>query len=55
MSAIGKAAAIAIARMSGAPYFVHDMPRIAETRIMKRGEKILEEVKKAQRAFWSID
>jgi acetoin utilization deacetylase AcuC-like enzyme len=55
VSAIGKAAAIAIARMTGAPYFVHDMPRIAETRIMKRGEKILEEVKKAQGAFWSID
>jgi len=55
VNAIGKAVAIAIARMSGTPYAVHDTPRIAETKIMKRGEKVLEEVKRVQGAFWSMD
>jgi acetoin utilization deacetylase AcuC-like enzyme len=55
VSAIGKAAATAIAEMSGTPYAVYDTSRVAGTRTLKRGEKVLKETKKAQRAFWSLD
>ncbi|MEM2972003.1 MAG: histone deacetylase [Candidatus Bathyarchaeia archaeon] len=52
---VGKIAAIAIAKMSGAPYVISDKVPVANRRARRQGEKVIEEVKKVQRNFWYVD
>lgn len=52
---VGKIAALAIARMSGTKYAVNDVPSATNNRVRKQGEKVIREVKEAQRSFWKLD
>jgi len=51
---IRKIAAAAIAKMSETPYNVSDKVPIANERVRKQGEKVIEEVKEFQKAFWNM-
>jgi acetoin utilization deacetylase AcuC-like enzyme len=52
---VGRLAAAAIARMSEATYSIDDRAPAISGQVRKQGEKVLEEVKRVQRAFWKID
>ena len=52
---VGKIAAAAIAKMSGAFYIADDKVPAASKRNRRQGEKIIKDVKEVQRAFWNID
>ena len=51
---IGKMAAVAIAKMSGTAYTVNDEVPATNRRSRRQGEKVIDEVKKAQSAFWKL-
>jgi acetoin utilization deacetylase AcuC-like enzyme len=51
---VGKIAATAIAKMCGASYVVDDRAPVSSERVRRRAERVIEEVKKVQRAFWNI-
>jgi acetoin utilization deacetylase AcuC-like enzyme len=51
---IGKLAAVAIAKMSKTRMVVNDRVRPAKKSIETRGERVIKEVKKVQRAFWDM-
>jgi len=55
LNVVGTMAAAAIARMSEAQYIASEKTKTAKPSVAKQGEKVLKEVKKVQRAFWSID
>jgi len=52
---VGKIAAAAIAKMSKTPYALNDKVSMPKERVKRQGEKIIEEVKKVQKAFWNIN
>jgi acetoin utilization deacetylase AcuC-like enzyme len=52
---IGQLTAAAISRMSGTPWTIEDRVSRIKKSIEAHGEKVIEEVKKVQRAFWKID
>lgn len=52
---IGKLAATAIAEMSGSNHIIKDRKPITSKNLELQGEKVLKEVKRVQRASWSID
>jgi len=52
---VGKIAAAAIAKMSGALYIVDDKVPAASKCSRRQGEKFIEDVKEVQKAFWNID
>lgn len=52
---VGKIAAGAIARMSGARYQVNDRVLASKRSVRDKGERAIDEVKKIQRKFWSLD
>jgi acetoin utilization deacetylase AcuC-like enzyme len=52
---VGKIAAAAIAEMAGAVYMVNDETRAISKRNRRLGEKVIRDVKEAQRVFWNID
>jgi len=52
---IGKIATAAIAKMSGTFYRINDRAPAIREHIRKQGEKVIEAVEKAQKAFWNID
>jgi acetoin utilization deacetylase AcuC-like enzyme len=52
---VGKMATAAISVMSGSSYALKDSASTPKERILKQGERILKEVKKAQKASWNID
>jgi acetoin utilization deacetylase AcuC-like enzyme len=52
---VGKIGAAAIAKMSRTPYFLNDKVPPSKNHVTKQGGKIIEEVKRVQRAFWNID
>nr|AHM02015.1 acetoin utilization protein [uncultured miscellaneous Crenarchaeota group] len=51
---LGKLAAAVIARMAGIPYLIRDKRSGAVSAVRKKGEKMIEEVKKIQSSFWNI-
>jgi acetoin utilization deacetylase AcuC-like enzyme len=51
---IGKIAALAIARMSGARYNVNDDTLTSSKGVRLQGEKVIKKVKKVLRPFWDI-
>jgi acetoin utilization deacetylase AcuC-like enzyme len=52
---VGKIAAAVIAEMSGAFYIVDDEAPATRKCNRRQGEKIIQDVKEVQRAFWNID
>jgi acetoin utilization deacetylase AcuC-like enzyme len=52
---IGKIAAGAIAKMSGTNYEIDDRRPATNQKARRRGENIIESVKKVQKAFWDIE
>jgi acetoin utilization deacetylase AcuC-like enzyme len=52
---VGKIAAGTIAKTSGAFYVVDDEVQAISKRSRRQGEKIIEDVKEVQKAFWNID
>jgi len=54
LSYVGKLAATAVAEMSGTSYVVRDKAPPSRRSIELRGARVIDEVKKIQRAFWSI-
>lgn len=52
---VGRLVATAILEMSGSRHTVSDNIPEPEKRVRIQGEKIMEEVKKSQRAFWEIE
>lgn len=52
---VGKIATAAIAKMSGTFYGVADKAPAIRERVREQGEKVIEETKKVQKAFWNID
>jgi len=52
---VGKIAAACIAKMSETPYIVEDKDLATNERVRRQGEKVIENVKEAQRAFWNVD
>jgi len=52
---VGKIATAAVAKMSGIPYTVNDNVPAPSKHVRIQGEKLIEKVKKAQRAFWNLD
>ncbi len=52
---IGRIAAAAIAKMSRATYTLNDKVPATTIRVKAQGEKVIKEVKKAQRAFWNLN
>lgn len=55
LNTIGQLAAMAISTMSETPYIVTDRIPIIKKNVELEGEKVLEEVKRVQRAFWKLD
>jgi acetoin utilization deacetylase AcuC-like enzyme len=55
VNSIGRAAATAIATLSGATYAFGDEARTTKENALNQGERILREVKRVQSAFWRID
>lgn len=55
VNSIGKAAATAIATLSGTAYAVSDKARTTKENAIKQGKRILREVKRVQSTFWRID
>jgi acetoin utilization deacetylase AcuC-like enzyme len=55
LNVIGTMTATAIARMSETQYGTREKNKTSKPNIAKQGEKVLREVKKVQRTFWSID
>lgn len=51
---IGRIAEAAIAEMNGTPCTVDDRPLVAEKRVLKKGETVIEEVRKNQKGLWNI-
>jgi len=51
---IGKLVATAIAKMSGAIYNIEDKVSTTKKRIDEQGEKVINEVKRVQKAFWNV-
>lgn len=51
---VGRIAVAAIAEMSGTSCTMNDRPSVAEKRVLRKGESIMEEVRKAQKSFWRI-
>ncbi len=51
---VGRIAAAAIARLSQVKYQLDDQVPIVSQRSRDKGEKIIKEVKKVQRSFWSL-
>jgi len=51
---LGIMAAVVIAKMSGATYFIQDRQLTATPRIRQRAEEILNEVKHIQSSFWNL-
>ena len=51
---VGKMSALAIAEMSGSPYFIDDRIPVFRKKVGMQGEKVLREVKRVQRGFWNI-
>jgi len=51
---VGKIAAVAIAKMSETKYTLDDKVPATNERIRKRGEKIIENVKRVQGGFWNL-
>jgi acetoin utilization deacetylase AcuC-like enzyme len=54
LSSVGKAAAAAIASMGEVAYRVYDKPLMIARSVEKQGERVLDQVKQLQRAFWRI-
>jgi len=52
---VGKIAAAAIAKMSKTSYALNDKVPMSKEYVTRQGEKVIEEVKRVQRAFWNID
>jgi len=52
---IGKIAAAAIARMSGSMCHIDDRVPALKQSVRDKGERVIEEVKKVQRSFWSLN
>ena len=52
---VGKIAAAAIAKMSKAFYTVDDEAPATSKRNRRQGEKIIDDVKEVQKAFWNVD
>jgi acetoin utilization deacetylase AcuC-like enzyme len=52
---VGKLVAAAILEMSGSHYTVNDRIPAPKSHVRSQGERIIEEVKKAQRTFWEIE
>jgi len=52
---VGKIAAAAIASMSGTLYTVDDRVPATSEHVRRQGERVIKEVKKVQRSFWSIN
>ncbi len=52
---VGKIAATATAKMSGAPYIINDKVPVTDKRARRRGETAIRDVKEIQRTFWNID
>ncbi len=51
---LGKLVAATVAKMAGASYRLKDERPVAISRVRKRGEKIIEEVKRVHSAFWNL-
>jgi acetoin utilization deacetylase AcuC-like enzyme len=51
---VGKIAVAAVAKMSGAFYSVGDKVPVTKERIKEQGEKVVEEVKHVQNAYWNL-
>ena len=54
LTVVGKLAASAIAKMTPSPYHVRDANLPCRRPIEAEGEKVIQEVKKAQKSFWKI-
>jgi acetoin utilization deacetylase AcuC-like enzyme len=52
---IGQLTAAAVSRISGTPWTVEDDVSRIKKSIEAHGEKVIEEAKRVQRAFWKID
>jgi acetoin utilization deacetylase AcuC-like enzyme len=55
LSFVGRIAATALAKMSGTDYNIRDRIPPTDQRIKEYGERVIEDVKRVQRDFWSID
>ena len=51
---LGRMAVSAIARMAEVPYTIKDKRPVASSKIRKRAERIIEEVKRVQSSFWDL-
>jgi len=51
---LGKMAVSAIAKMAEVPYTIKDKRPVASSKIRKRAERIIEEVKRVQSSFWDL-
>jgi acetoin utilization deacetylase AcuC-like enzyme len=51
---VGKIAACAVARMSGAQYSFSDEVRAVSPRRRKAGEMVIQKVKEIQNTFWNL-
>lgn len=51
---VGRIAVAAIAKMSGAVYYLEDSVPATRKRINEQGEKVIKEVKRIQKEFWNI-
>lgn len=54
LALLGKLAAATVAKMAGIPYVLKDERPVATSNVRKRAEKIIEEVKHVQSAFWKL-
>jgi len=55
LNTLGRLAASAIATLSENDFKVKDKPLVADRKIEQQGNNVIKEVKRVQRAFWSLD
>jgi len=51
---LGKLVALTISKMAGFSYSIEDKNRPVSSQVVRRAEKVIEEVKKVHSAFWSL-
>ena len=51
---LGRIATAAIARMADVPYSVHDTSPVAQAKVRKRAEQVINSVRRIQSAFWQL-
>jgi acetoin utilization deacetylase AcuC-like enzyme len=51
---VGRIAVGAVAEMAGAPFNFVDSPPQPDSRIMKQGERVIDEVRKIHSAYWKL-